>query len=119
VSVASLRALQTALGDDPEVDELVAVLQQESEECAVLWDAHEVGTRSGATKRFLHPLAGTLELQCQILTAENATERLVVFVPSPGSDDERRLASLTAPDHSTGGNRAPAATASPLSHTST
>ena len=47
-------------------------------------------------KRFVHPFLGTLTLDCQILTAENLTERLVVFTASPGSEDARRLTLLSA-----------------------
>ena len=36
-------------------------------------------------KRFVHPLIGPLTLDCQVLTSENLTERLVVFTASPGS----------------------------------
>jgi hypothetical protein len=95
----------------------VAVLLKESEEFARLWDEHEVGTRSGSTKRILHPLVGTLDLHCEILAAENATERLVVFVPSPGSDDERRLASLALPENPPSADCAPVAVTSHLVQT--
>jgi hypothetical protein len=42
-----------------------------------------------------HPLVGSLTLDCQILTSQNVTERLVVFTASPGSDDADRLALLS------------------------
>ena len=35
-----------------------------------------------------------IELDCQILTSENQTERLVVFTASPGTEDAERLALL-------------------------
>ena len=38
---------------------------------------------------------GVLELDCQILTAENQTERLVVFTAAPGTDDAARLEMLS------------------------
>ncbi len=34
---------------------------------------------------------GTLELDCQILTAENKTERMIVFTAAPGSEDAEKL----------------------------
>ena len=34
---------------------------------------------------------GTLELDCQILTAENNTERMIVFTAAPGSEDAEKL----------------------------
>jgi hypothetical protein len=35
-----------------------------------------------------------MELDCLILTAENQTEKLVVFTATPGSEDAERLALL-------------------------
>jgi hypothetical protein len=47
------------------------------------------------SKRIAHPQVGLLELDCQILTAENQTERLVVFTAAPGSEDAKRLEMLS------------------------
>jgi MmyB-like transcription regulator ligand binding domain len=59
-------------------------------------ERHEVASRDGTLKRFVHPLLGTLTLDCQILTSErNITERLVVFTAMPGSEDADRLALLS------------------------
>lgn len=66
----------------------------ESDEFATLWERHEVGRRSATDKRFVHPLVGELTLDCQNLTSENVTERLVVFSAAPGSVDEARLKML-------------------------
>jgi transcriptional regulator with XRE-family HTH domain len=93
--VAALRAVHGRAADDPEARELVEHLLRVSEEFAALWARHEVANRAGTMKRFLHPLVGPLTLDCQILTAENLTERLVVFTASPGSKDADRLALLT------------------------
>jgi len=54
-----------------------------------------VAGRSGTHKRFLHPLVGALTLDCQVLTAESLTERLVVFTATAGSEDAERLALLS------------------------
>ena len=40
---------------------------------------------NSADKRFVHPLVGEMTLDCQNLTAENESERLVVFSAEPGS----------------------------------
>lgn len=50
--------------------------------------------RFSTLARFLHPLVGELRLDCQILTAENLTERLLVLTARPGSEDAERLALL-------------------------
>lgn len=93
--VASLRAVHGRAADDPEVHELVERLLSESDEFAALWERHEVASRSGTLKRFVHPLVGLLTLDCQILTAENLTERLIVFTASPGSQDADQLTLLS------------------------
>ncbi|MBS1860612.1 MAG: helix-turn-helix domain-containing protein [Actinobacteria bacterium] len=92
--VASLRAVYGRPGPDPEAEELVAALLAASEEFAALWERHEVGSRQASDKRFVHPLVGELTLDCQILTPENVSERLVVFSAAPGSVDEARLGML-------------------------
>ena len=57
-------------------------------------------TRCGCRRRrasgIAHPQVGLIELDCQILTAENQTERLVVFTATPGTEDAERLALLAA-----------------------
>lgn len=95
IHVASLRAVHGRSADDTEARELVARLLEESEEFGALWERHEVASRAGTMKRFLHPMVGPLTLDCQVLTAENATERLIVFTASPGSEDADRLALLS------------------------
>ena len=43
----------------------------------------------------MHPSVGVLTLDCQILTAENQLQDLVIFTATPGSDDAERLAFLS------------------------
>ena len=93
--VSSLRAMYGRAGGDPEARELVERLLHESDEFAVLWERHEVASCHGTLKRFVHPLVGILTLDCQVLTAENLTEKLFVFTASPGSEDADRLARLS------------------------
>ncbi len=87
---ASLRAVQ-----DDQARALAATLLRESPEFARVWDEHEVALPSTTNKRVLHPEVGLLVLDCQILTAENQTERLVVFTAAPGTEDAARLAMLS------------------------
>lgn len=94
--VASLRAVEGR--DDPEARTLVEHLLRESDEFRSLWERHEVASRpyaDGTLKRFIHPQIGTVTLDCQILTADNLTERLVVFAAIPGSEDAQRLQLLS------------------------
>jgi len=95
IHVASLRAVHGRSTEDPEANELLESLLLVSEEFAALWERHEVGNRPSTMKRFVHPLVGPLTLDCQILTSENLTERLVVFTASAGSEDADRLKLLS------------------------
>jgi transcriptional regulator with XRE-family HTH domain len=89
--VANLRAVYGRDPNDLEVRELVELLSSESAEFRELWSEHEVLVRRDTHKRFVHPTIGLIDLDCQILTAENQTERLVVFTAEPGSEDADRL----------------------------
>ncbi|HEY6892021.1 MAG TPA: helix-turn-helix transcriptional regulator [Solirubrobacter sp.] len=92
---AALRAVHGRTTGDREADELVGALLAQSPEFAALWDRHEVAVRTDTRKRIQHPAVGLMTLDCQILTAENQLERLVVFTASPGTEDAERLALLS------------------------
>lgn len=92
--VAALRAVYRK--GDPEAEELVGRLLQESEEFAQLWVQHQVASRAGTLKRFNHPLVGLIALTCDILIADNEKEHLLVFTARPGSVDATRLERLAA-----------------------
>jgi transcriptional regulator with XRE-family HTH domain len=93
--VANLRAVHGRDPGDHEAAELVDQLRRRSVEFAELWERHEVALRTDTRKRILHPAVGLMTLDCQILTAENLTERLVVFTATPGTEDAERLALLS------------------------
>jgi transcriptional regulator with XRE-family HTH domain len=92
--VANLRAVLARDASDAEARALVDALRRDSAEFARLWDEHEVGLPLETRKVIVHPAVGAIELDCQILTAENQTEKLVVFTASPGTEDAERLALL-------------------------
>ncbi|MDH6215595.1 helix-turn-helix transcriptional regulator [Streptomyces pseudovenezuelae] len=89
--VANLRAVAASRPNDPEPAALVAELRSSSEEFAALWDEHEVAVRRFTTKRFLHPLVGLLELDCEILLSHEHHHRLVVHTARPGTESYERL----------------------------
>jgi transcriptional regulator with XRE-family HTH domain len=93
--VAALRQVHGRSADDPEAAALVDALLRRSPEFAAVWERHEVAARTDTRKRILHPAVGLMTLDCQILTAENLTERLVVFTATPGTEDAERLALLS------------------------
>jgi hypothetical protein len=90
--------LRAALGrnpDDVEARSLLDALHRDSPEFTELWNEHDVGSRTNLQKRLLHPNVGVLTLDCQILTAENQLQYLVIFTATPGSEDAERLAFLS------------------------
>ncbi|MFB0617371.1 helix-turn-helix transcriptional regulator [Streptomyces sp. AGS-58] len=89
--VANLRAVAAARPDDPEPAALVAELRAGSEEFARLWTAHEVSLRRPAVKRFLHPVVGLLELECEVLLSHGGRNQLVLHTARPGSESHDRL----------------------------
>lgn len=93
--VANLRAVLGRDPDDVEARELVDTLRRESAEFEELWSRHEVAVRRNTRKRIAHSMIGLVTLDCQTLTAEDQTERLVVFTAAPGSADADRLKLLS------------------------
>jgi hypothetical protein len=93
--VASIRAVHGRSENDPEVRQLVAALMTESAEFVELWERHEVANRMETHKRFIHPVVGPLTLDCQNLSGENLSERLVVFT-AVTAEDQRKLDELSA-----------------------
>jgi transcriptional regulator with XRE-family HTH domain len=76
---------------------LVAELSAESEFFRRVWLDQTVATGNRPVKRFHHPEAGTIDVAVEILDVSNSYEQhLVVFVPAPGSADERAWRDVTS-----------------------
>ncbi|MER5945146.1 helix-turn-helix transcriptional regulator [Streptomyces sp. NPDC001904] len=89
--VASLRAVTAARPDDPGPAALVAELRAASGEFEELWRSHEVVVRRPSPKRFLHPVVGVLDLDCEVLLSDGHGQQLVVHSARPGTDTYERL----------------------------
>lgn len=89
--VANLRAIATARPDDPGPAALVAELRAESAEFEALWADHDVAVRRPSTKRFLHPVVGALDLDCEVLLSDGHSQQLVVHSARPGTRTYERL----------------------------
>jgi len=89
--VADLRAVLAQRPDDTQAVELVETLHERSAEFAELWDEHEVAVRRDDYKRIVHPELGVIELHCQVLTAAELGQRLLVFTATPGSEHADKL----------------------------
>jgi transcriptional regulator with XRE-family HTH domain len=61
---------------------LVATLRQESPWFAELWGRHEVAVRRAETKRLNHPRSGPTDYECHALVSEDASQRLIWYVPA-------------------------------------
>ncbi|MBL1104870.1 hypothetical protein JK361_09735 [Streptomyces sp. 5-8] len=89
--VVTLRAVAAARPDDPEPAARVAELRSSSEEFARLWDAHEVPLRRQTRKRFVHPVVGLLELDCEVLLSHANHHHLILHTARPGTESHDRL----------------------------
>ncbi|PWI18509.1 transcriptional regulator [Streptomyces sp. Act143] len=89
--VSALRAVAASRPDDPEPAALVAELRAASAEFAALWEEHEVSLRNRATKRFLHPVVGLLELDCEVMLSHEHHHLLIVHSARPGTQAYERL----------------------------
>ncbi|RZU73687.1 helix-turn-helix protein [Micromonospora kangleipakensis] len=84
-SVADLRAAYGRYPSDPAIAALVTELLGVSPRFAALWAEHEVGERRPTVKRIDHPVLGPLEFECRVLHVPETDQRLIVYVPGPGS----------------------------------
>ncbi|WP_369359948.1 helix-turn-helix transcriptional regulator [Streptomyces sp. cg2] len=91
--VASLRAVTAARPDDPGPAALVAELRAASREFEHLWKSHDVVVRRPSPKRFLHPVVGVLDLDCEVLLSDGHGhgQQLVVHSAQPGTQTYQRL----------------------------
>ncbi|MEO3796810.1 helix-turn-helix transcriptional regulator [Nonomuraea sp. B10E15] len=90
-AVADLRATLARRQDDVRLAGLVRRLRARSEEFATLWDSHHVAVRRADVKRYLHPVVGLLELDCEVLANPEHDQRLIIYSARPGSRSYERL----------------------------
>lgn len=88
--VSDLRQAASRYPDDGRLGDLVAGLRAGSERFAALWDSGVVGHHESSRKTIVHPEAGPLELDCDVLTTPGDL-RLVAYTAEPGSDAAGRL----------------------------
>lgn len=90
--VAVLRTSTGRHPDDPHGRALIDRLLAASPEFASLWADHEVAWRPGPQRKtFLHPQVGRIELDCEELSAQNDSQILLVYTPTPGTQSAERL----------------------------
>ncbi|MBM0274673.1 helix-turn-helix transcriptional regulator [Micromonospora tarensis] len=94
-TVADLRAAYGRYPADPAIRELVTELLGTSPQFAQLWAEHDVVERRPVVKRVPHPDLGPLEFECRVLLVPETGQRMIVYVPEPGSPTQaafRRIA---------------------------
>lgn len=88
--VSAFRADVARAGAASQVRQLVEELCASSSEFAALWREHDVGGRSGGTKRLLHPLLGPLELEYSAFAVEERPDLgMIVYNPVSAADAAR------------------------------
>lgn len=97
--VASLRMAYGALGEQSRAGELVRLLLARSEEFRELWERHEVTHRFEDHKTLLHPQVGRIDVDCQVLSAQDQGQVLLVLTPVPGSEAEEKIRLLAVLGH--------------------
>ena len=85
------RGVATVRGPGSRAAAYTDLLLEQSAEFRDLWDAHEVGLRPRATKSFVHPEVGPLELACQSLVDPEQSHHLLVYTAIPGSESAEKL----------------------------
>ncbi|MBB4984336.1 helix-turn-helix transcriptional regulator [Streptomyces nymphaeiformis] len=89
--VADLRASVFRHGHHPVGQALVDALLEQSREFAEVWELGEVATVRSTRKTIIHPRAGRLDLQCDVVLSPNTGNRLFLYRPQPGTDAAERL----------------------------
>ncbi|GAA1486412.1 helix-turn-helix transcriptional regulator [Brachybacterium fresconis] len=89
--VASLRAAYGSMGPQSRAAELAELLHARNAEFAQLWDSQVVARRFEDHKVVLHPQVGRIEVDCQALLTEDASQVLLVLTAPPHSEDAGKL----------------------------
>jgi hypothetical protein len=96
--VAQLRAQAARVPGDRGFRRLISRLLANSPEFASLWSRHEIHETFTGLLRFQHAGVGQLTFeQTAMHLAEHANLRLMLYMPSPGTDTQTRMEPLTRP----------------------
>ncbi|MCW2786358.1 MAG: family transcriptional regulator [Marmoricola sp.] len=93
-TVASLRSAAGRYPDDPGVARLLEELTAGSAEFRELWDDGATGAWRTHTKTLLHPVVGSIVLDCDTLVVPDVDQTLHVYSATPGTPDAEKLALL-------------------------
>lgn len=94
-SIADLRAAWAAHSGDKALDDLIARLKAASPEFGRLWRQHDVRVNGRGLKRLLHPAAGQITIEYEVLQPlQDPDQRLVIYRAADAVSGER-LETLT------------------------
>lgn len=96
VTVARLRATATRYPADPALAGLLRELRTGSALFRELWAAEPTRTPGHRIKTVDHPVAGRLQVSCDVLLVPEDDQQVVLITAQPGSPDDRALRSLAA-----------------------
>jgi hypothetical protein len=89
--VGDLRAAAANYPADRRLAAMIASLRRDSADFARLWDSGAVARHESHQKTIRHPVVGEITLDCDVLTANGADLRLVVYTAAAGSRDAGKL----------------------------
>ncbi len=96
---ARLRAALTTGSDTHRAARIVAELQARSPEFVRFWDLQEVAQRYDDHKTLVHPELGRIDVDCEVLYAENRAQTLIVLTTRPGTESHTKLQLLSVIGH--------------------
>jgi transcriptional regulator with XRE-family HTH domain len=94
--IADLRAAWAAHPEDNELAELVEELRTDSPEFDRLWVQRDVQLRGRGHKRLLHPVAGKLTIQFEVLSSLQAPDQRLVIYRAADEDSQSTLDKLVS-----------------------
>lgn len=94
IAVARLRRAADRYPHDPQLAALLAELHDGSEEFRQMWQTRPVHAPGHRTKTLVHPEAGALRLNCDVLLVPEDDQEVVLMTADPGSPTERALRRL-------------------------
>ncbi|GHG44599.1 MULTISPECIES: helix-turn-helix domain-containing protein [Amycolatopsis] len=96
-AVAALRMEAAADTTDPDLARLVGDLSVQDPDFRRWWAEHQVNSATYGTKRYHHPLTGSMTLDCDTWASPDGSgQRLMVLTAEPGTPDHDALLILTA-----------------------
>ncbi|WP_433825948.1 helix-turn-helix transcriptional regulator [Actinoplanes sp. CA-015351] len=83
---AAVRAAADLEPDPAEGQQMIATLLAESAEFRELWDNHDVRLCRQETTSLLHPTAGRVDFDCEVVFSHGRRQRMLVFTARDGKD---------------------------------